>query len=393
MTSVSSYRLVALALAVLAGYVSVLSTGPVAANLRVTQLQPENSTFWYSVIAASGALVAAAGYVFFGKLSNSLRVRKGSRQSIFIAAVAVLAADSFLLSSAATVESLLAFWCVLTLAASAVLSAATAIVLELLPAKKVGIASGLFGAGAVVALLYGVLVGTLTSNNPPQVIAIGSVTAVILTLPAAFMRESSPTAVVAVRTKFRANKPFALFLVGTFAAMAALAVFNDYFFQIAKRLSGSDAAQAAMNAQVLIALSSLAVLIGSIAGGLVSSTGARARITFAGSVLLAGLALLGCSFANSFSLIAIGAVIGGLAAGANLGSQLPLMKAALGDKALLGLESGTFNMVSTLPSFVMPAVGALLVSVSPQNWIAYMALLVLAFAIAGAALARMIRIR
>lgn len=393
MTSVSSYRLVALALAVLAGYVSVLSTGPVAANLRVTQLQPENSTFWYSIIAASGALAAALGYVYFGKLSNSLRVRKGSRQSIFIAAVVVLAIDSFLLSTAVTVESLLAFWCVLTLSSSAVLSTATAIVLELLPAKKVGIASGLFGAGAVFALLYGVLVGTLTHNNPTLVISIGTITAVVLALPATFLRESSQAVLTSSPAKFRSTKSFALFLIGTFAAMAALAVFNDYFYQIAKRLDGTNLAQAASNAQALIGFSSVAVLLGSIAGGIFSSTGARARITFAGSVLLTALALLGCSFASDFNLVAIGAVIGGLAAGANLGSQLPLMKAALGDKALLGLESGTFNMVSTLPSFVMPAIGAVLVSRSPDNWIVYMALIVLALAIAGAALARMIRIR
>lgn len=395
MISASSLRITALCLAVLAGYVTVLSTGPVAANLRLSQLDAVNANFWYSIIAASGALVSAIGFVLFGRLSNRLRSARGSRQPVFVYAAVVLAPAGYLLSVAISIEMIFAMWLLVCLAASAILSTSTAVVLEVIPAHRIGLASGLFGAGAVIALLYGVLVGTLTGNNPQLVLLIGTLTAVALTLPAALMREETSTQEPAaiVESNGKRSKAFLLFLTGTFASMAALAVYNDYFFQIAKHLTNNDLVRAPEYAQGLIATSSASLLVGSLLSGLLIKNGAKAKLWFVGSLLLTAIAILACGIAPNFESVMFAASLGGFAGGANIGAQLPLMKASLGDKAMLGLESGTFNLVSTVPSFAMPALGAVLVSVVPHNWIIVMAAVVAAIALVGAALARLIRIR
>lgn len=393
MTSASSTsRLVSLWLAVLAGYVTVLATAPVAANVRLVQLDPVNATAWYSMIAASGALSAAIGYVVFGKLSNHLRNRRGTRQPIFIFSLLVLTPTGYLLSIADTVATIWVLWCVVVLPASAILSASTAIVLEVTPMHRIGLASGLFGAGAVIALLYGVVIGTVSNNNPQIVLLVGTLTAAALCIPAAIQKENVAEVTAANDKKFRVTKPFALFLVGTFAAMAALAVFNDYFFQIAKRLDGSNVQAVAELAQGFIAVSSVALLLGSIVGGLLTRTARQSRTLFMVSLLLAALALLAMSLAPNANFVMVAAFVGGGSAGLNLASQLPFMKASLGEKAELGLESGAFNLVSVVPSILMPAIGALLVNVSPQNWLLFMSLFVLTLALVGLALARAIRV-
>lgn len=388
----SKLRLVVLSMAVLAGYVTVLAIGPVAANVRLVELDPVNATTWYSMIATSGALSAAIGYFVAGRLSNNLRNSRGTRQPIFIASVVILAPAGFLLSIADSVATLWVLWCVVTFMAASILSVSTAIVLEITPTHRIGLASGLFGAGAVVAMLYGVLVGTISSNNSTVVLLVGTLTAAALTIPAALQKEKASSEVASVSNKFRVTKPFALFLVGTFAAMAAIAVFNDYFFQIAKRISGQDTRLVAELAQEFIALSSIALLTGSLLAGVLLRTPRQARTLFIVSLLVAAFALLAMSIAPSAEFIRVAAFVGGGAAGLNLASQLPFMKASLGDKAELGLESGAFNLVSILPSIAMPAIGAVLVSVAPDQWLLFMSVVVLIIALIGSAMARAIRV-
>ena len=263
-------RIFALSMAVLAGYVTVLSTGPVAANIRLAEIVPGNAAFWFSILAASGALTASVGFVVFGRLSDRLVHSGRSRRSIFIGSAIALAPIGWLISSADRLEVLIVLWCLMQLPAAAILSAGTAMALERVPPRHLALASSLFGAGAVLAILYGVLIGTLTSNNPELVLLIGSATAAALALPAGFIKDEVSLSELQAEknSRIRISRPFLYFLLATASSLAVSAMANDYFFQLSSRLKGLDQAEIASLSQGLFAKSAIAFLLSTLLLGI-----------------------------------------------------------------------------------------------------------------------------
>ena len=394
-SNTSTLRLAALAAAVLAGYVAVLSTGPVAANVRLTQIAPGESAFWYSVMAASGALVAAVSFIVFGRISNRLLEIRGSRQRIFIFSAVSLAPLILLVSAADSVPTILVVWCLLQIPAAAILSTSTAVVLELLPERLVGLASGLFGAAAVMAIFYGVVIGTVTKNDPTIVLATGVATALLLALPAALTRENTslkntePEA--APNTK--PPKAFWMFLFATTFSLAVSALSNDYFFQLSFRLLDGNTEAAATLAQQLYAASAGVFLLCSIAGGLLAKRAARSLQLFKYSLLISAAGLALTTLVQETPTLLIGAILIGIGTGLNVGSQLPVMRLTLDGREELGQEAGIFNLASIAPAILVPSFAALLIIVSEENWPILLGASVTALAVLGAALARTIRIR
>ena len=394
-SNTSTLRLAALAAAVLAGYVAVLSTGPVAANVRLTQIAPGESAFWYSVMAASGALVAAVSFIVFGRISNRLLETRGSRQRIFIFSAVSLAPLILLVSAADSVPTILVVWCLLQIPAAAILSTSTAVVLELLPERLVGLASGLFGAAAVMAIFYGVLIGTVTKNDPTIVLATSVATALLLALPAALTRENTslkntePDATTITKTP----KAFWMFLFATTFSLAVSALSNDYFFQLSFRLLGGNTEAAATLAQQLYATSAGVFLLCSIAGGLLAKSAARSLQLFKYSLLISAAGLALTTLIQETGTLLIGAILIGIGTGLNVGSQLPVMRLTLDGREELGQEAGIFNLASIAPAILVPSFAALLIIVSEENWPILLGATVTALAVLGAALARTIRIR
>lgn len=394
-SNTSTFRLAALASAVLAGYVAVLSTGPVAANVRLTQIAPGETAFWYSVMAASGALVAAVSFIVFGRISNRLLETKGSRQHIFIFSAVFLAPLSLLISAADSVPTLLVVWCLLQVPAAAILSTSTAVVLELLPERLVGLASGLFGAAAVMAIFYGVLIGTVTKNDPTIVLSTGVATALLLALPAALTRENTNLKTTEPEAAANAKTPkaFWIFLLATTFSLAVSALSNDYFFQLSFRLMDGNTEAAASLAQQLYATSAGFFLLCSIAGGLLAKRAARSLQLFKYSLLISAAGLALTTLIEETPSFLIGAILIGIGTGLNVGSQLPVMRLTLDGREELGQEAGIFNLASIAPAILVPSCAALLITFSEENWPIILGATVTALAVLGAALARTIRIR
>lgn len=392
---IASLRVAALAAAVLAGYVAVLSTGPVAANVRLTQIAPGESAFWYSVMAASGALVAAASFLVFGRVSNRLLETRGSRQRIFIFSAASLAPLILLVSAADSVPTILIVWCLLQIPAAAILSTSTAVVLELVPERLVGVASGLFGAAAVAAIFYGVLIGTATKNDPTVVLATGVATSLLLTIPAALTRESTK-----IKTQqhsqigfTKAPRQFWVFLFAMSFSLAISALSNDYFFQLSLRLLDGDTDSAASLAQSLYATAAGVFLLSSTLGGFFAKRTSRSLKLFSYSLVVGAAGVATVTLIQETVTLIIGAILIGIGTGLNVGSQLPVMRFILDGREELGREAGIFNLASIFPAILVPSFAALLITFSKENWPIILGSIVVALALLGAALARTIRIR
>ena len=386
-------RLAALGLSVLAGYVSVLSTGPIAANMRLNQIDPARAAYWYSLMAAAGALVGALGYLCFGLISNRLLRAYGSRQPIFIGASAAIAVFGFLLSQANQILTIFLLWCLLQLPASALLAVGTAIVLEKLDQRRLGLASALFGVAGIIAIFYGALVGALTANEPTLVLLIGFGTASALVIPAALMREKSEPIQKTHIARARVTKPFALFLVSVFALMCAVAISSDYYLQVALRLTGNNLREAAALAQILSSSAAATFLLFGFIGGFLSR---RKHLTISWywlSILIASAGVVLISQPTQTWLVLFGSVILGAGNGLNIGLQLPVMKLVLGDRTKFGGESGVFNVVGVLASAIVPLLGATMISISPTNWTELLGITIAVFALVGALMARAIRVR
>lgn len=387
-------RVVALSMAVLAGYVTVLSTGPVAANVRLTQITPD-SALWYSIMAASGAVVAAISFIVFGRISNRLLETRGSRQSIFIFAAIALAPTALLLSVADSLPTILALWCFIQIPSAALLSAATAVVLELVPERLVGLASGLFGAAAVLAIFFGVAVGTVFRNDPTPVLFVGLAMATLLATPAALTREQTALRSQVTETKHSTRTPrtFWIFLFAASASLAASTLSTDYYYQLVLRILDQDAAQAAAVTQAIYPASASAFLVASIAGGLIAKKAKPSIFIFTYSLPITAAGVLLVSFSQNITLLFVGAIVTGLSTGFNVGSQFPLLRITLQGRQELGREAGIYNLTSMVPSILVPAFGALLISGIGADWPLVLGSVIAALALTGAALARTIRIR
>jgi MFS family permease len=380
-------------MAVLAGYVTVLSTGPVAANVRLTQIT-DKSAFWYSVMASAGALVAAISFIAFGRISNRLLEARGSRQSIFIGAAIALAPTAYLISVADSIPTMIALWCFIQIPAAAVLSVATAVVLELVPERLIGVASGLFGAGAIVAIFFGVIVGTVFKNDPTPVLFIGLATATLLTIPAALAKEKTEFKPEAIQSnKVRAPKQFWFFIIAMAASFAVSTLSSDYYYQLSLRLLNQDASAAASLAQGIYAVSALTFLIASIGGGLVAKSPKPSLAIFTYSLLVSVVGVLAITFAQTTWMLILGAVITGLCTGLNVGAQFPVLRYTLSGREEVGRESGIFNVASLIPSIVIPAFAAFVINATGLDWPTTIGSIVAVIAVLGAALARTIRIR
>lgn len=385
-------RVASLSMAVLAGYVTVLSTGPVAANVRLTQLTNQ-SAFWYSIMASSGALVAAISFIAFGRLSNRLLETRGSRQPIFIGAAIALAPAAYLISVANSIPTMIALWCFIQIPAAAMLSVATAVVLELVPERLIGLASGLFGAGAIIAIFFGIIMGTIFKNDPTPVLFIGLATATLLSLPAAFTKEKTELKTQEQLQKVRAPKAFWFFIFASAASLAVSTLSTDYYYQLSVELLHKDFKAAAELSQLIFAISALTFLAASIVGGLLSKTKKSSRAIFSYSLIVSVIGVLLITFAQTSWLLIIGAVITGIGTGLNVGAQFPVLRYTLPDREEVGREAGIFNFASLIPGIVVPALAALVIHSTGFNWPTTIGSIVAVIAALGAALARNIRIR
>jgi MFS family permease len=385
-------RVIALSMAVLAGYVTVLSTGPVAANVRLSQLT-EQSAFWYSVMASSGALVAAITFITFGRISNRLLETRGSRQPIFIGAALALAPAAYLLSVTDSIPTVIALWCFIQIPAAAVLSVATAVVLELVPERLIGIASGLFGAGAILAIFFGIIMGTVFKNDPTPVLFIGLATATLLTIPAAFTKEKTELKLQESQSKTRAPKQFWFFIFATTASFAVSTLSSDYYYQLSLRLLDQDTAAAATLAQSIFAIAALTFLVASVVGGILSKTHKTSLAIFSYSLLISVVGVLAITFTQTTWLLMVGAVVTAIGTGLNVGAQLPVLRLTLPGREEVGREAGIFNLASLIPSIVVPAFAALVIGSTGFDWPITIGSIVAVIAVIGAALARTIRIR
>jgi MFS family permease len=379
-------------MAVLAGYVTVLSTGPVAANVRLTQLTKE-SAFWYSIMAAAGALVAAVSFMVFGWLSNRLVETRGSRQAIFIGAAIALAPAAYFLSIANSIPAVLALWCFIQIPASAVLSTATAVVLELVPERLMGLASGLFGAGAVLAIFFGVIVGTVFKNDPSPVIFVGLATATLLIVPAALTREKTELKASAPTKAIRPPRQFWFFIFAMSASLAVSTLSSDYYYQLSLRILNHNTAQAAQLSQIIFSISAVTFLLSSIIGGLLSKKAKSSQAIFTYSLLVSVVGVLLITFSQVTLTLMVGAVITGVGTGLNIGSQFPMLRHTLPGSEEVGREAGIFNVASLVPGIVVPAFAALIIKSTGLDWPTTIGTIVAVVAVLGAALARSIRIR
>jgi MFS family permease len=370
-------------MAVLAGYVTVLSTGPVTANVRLSQIAGNDATFWFSLLAASGALTAALAFLFFGRLSDRIVRAGGSRRHIFLYAAIALAPIGWFISLANSVELLLILWCLMQLPSAAILSVGTAMALEKLPKKYLPLVSSLFGAGGVLAILYGVVIGTLTRNDTASVLLIGSATAVALALPAAFMKEDvvKTDHLNATTQKLRLPRPFISFLFATASSLAVSAMANDYFYQLSSRIQGLSQAEVASNSQLLFGISAVAFLVSTLSFGILARSAKLHFRVFIGSLVVSAAGLISLALSGDPVALGFGAAVIGIGTGANIAAQFPVLRGLFSNDQELGSQAGIFNMVGVLPSIAVPALGALLVTVSGQNWP-----MVLGFSIAALAL-------
>ncbi|HXO74161.1 MAG TPA: MFS transporter, partial [Puia sp.] len=87
------------------------------------------------------------------------------RKNYFLASILIFTAASFLCGNAGSLESLIAFRLLQGLAGGGLISTGQAILMETWPREEIGMATALFGLGAVVGPTVGPTLGGLITDN------------------------------------------------------------------------------------------------------------------------------------------------------------------------------------------------------------------------------------
>ena len=351
----------------------VLSTGPIAANALLYEIDKANAAVDYGMMAASGALVSAIVFGVSGPIHNRLIRRFGSDRSIYLGALGITPLLGLLLSQASTVPSMLLAWCLVQVPAASLLAATTAQALERVEGKRLSLVSAMFGLSGVVALLYGSFLGGLFGDDLRGLIVAAFATATLMIIPASTIRERREVLTKPSSTRGRITRPLVAVLVGVFATLATVALSVDFYLQLNLRL-GFDAKVSAGNAFSMSSVSSGVYLLVVLATGILVRTFSIARKLFIVSfpLMAVGLALL--AIAPVLEVALVGAAVIGIGTALNVATQLSLFRQASGSTELMGNQAGIYNVLSVLPGILVPAIGAALALGGGRFWTSYLAL-------------------
>ena len=333
------------------GYLPLLS---LLLPLKVARLAGEARIGWLTVAIVGGAIIASAGNILFGWLSDRSLARGGGRRRWMAGGAALLGATFATIALADRPVTLIAAVLLFQLAVNAILAPMMAIMADEIPDDQRGLASGLLAlgppaAGAVSALL----VAAPGWGEPAQLALLGTVAAAAL-VPLLLVRgapvapDATPRPASAPRELFVAS--IARLLVQV--AGSALSLYLLYYFQ---SISGPVApALLAARVGTLLTISYILPLPVAVLAGRLSDRAAHRTPFLFGAAALAVAGLLTMAIGAHPAAGAIGFVLYSIAAAVFLALHAALAVRLLPDPRHRGRDLGLINLANTLPALLGP---------------------------------------
>lgn len=399
-TGAPTRLIVAMALAQLGAYLTILTPVVVTMSIRVAQIAPDDKAAALGTVLSVGAVLALIGNPFFGAMSDRTTSRFGRRRPWLLGGMLVGFAGLVVVALGGSVPVLTAGWALAQLGVNATLSTLTALLPDQIPAQQRGKVSGILGLMTSVSILAGSALAAALAGSAllmfavPAAIGVATVALLVVILkdrpaekghfaPYRF-REFLSTFYVNPRK----HPDFAWNIVSRFLIWMGLACVTTYQAYLLIDRFGYTTENVAGGILVATLVSTVGLVVGSTLGGVLSDRTGRRKpfVLGAGVVVTAALVLI--AVAGSFAVFLAAGLLFGFGQGVYLAVDLALATDVLPDPDDAAKDMGVLNIANALPQSLVPILAAPILAAG-----GYGALFLAGAAVAliGSLLVRMVR--
>ncbi|MFC4064160.1 MFS transporter [Actinoplanes subglobosus] len=397
--------IVAMALAQLGAYLTILTPVIVTMSIRVAQIAPDDKAAALGTVLSVGAVLALIGNPFFGAMSDRTTSRFGRRRPWLIGGMVVGFAGLMVVALGGSIAVLTAGWALAQLGVNATLSTLTALLPDQIPVQQRGRVSGILGLMTSVAILAGSALAAALAGNAvlmfavPSAIGVATVALLVVVLkdrpaekghfaPYRF-REFLHTFYVSPRR----HPDFVWNIVSRFLIWMGLASVTTYQAYLLIDRFGYTTDNVANGILLSTLISTGGLVVGSAVGGTLSDRTGRRKPFVLGAGLVVTAALVVIAFAGSFGVFLAASLLFGLGQGVYLAVDLALATDVLPDPDDAAKDMGVLNIANALPQSLVPILAAPILAVGSSDNSNYSLLFLCGavVAIAGSLLVRMVR--
>jgi Na+/melibiose symporter and related transporters len=374
--------------------------------LRVSALDPKNTTTSYSIIAGVGAAAAIFATPLFGRLSDRTRSRWGRRRPWVVIGLLGTTAGATLIAFTNSLPMLFVGWIVMQCFVNAANAGLLAVVADRFPERQHGLLGSISGTTGTLSVMVGTfLIAWFPTQILPQIglPMLFALVAVGLLLPV--MKEDDSRGMDFGQLKLREllgsfvihprkSPDFALFLLVAFLLFLGTVGLGTYHVYYMQNVIGIPSKELPSTLVVWGILNGVASLIASpLAGWFVDRT-ARVKIAFAVAGFLGAASVVFIVFSRSINVFYIGSTLEGLSFGIMLGTYFVFATSTMNDPSTIARDLGITNFAITAPYSVVPLVAPLILGIGAGAGQANYALLFILGGIANLiAIPTMLKIR
>jgi MFS family permease len=395
--------IVAMALAQLGVYLTIITPVVVTLSLRVAEIAPDNKTSALSTVLSVGAILALIGNPFFGAMSDRTTSRLGKRRPWLIAGMLVGFGGLTIVALGGNIATLTAGWALAQLGVNATLATLTALLPDQIPVAQRGRVGGILGLMTSVAILAGTALTSLLSGHTVAMFLVPAAIGVATVLLLVTVLKDQP----AIKGHFgrygvrefgrtfyvdpRRHPDFTWNLLSRFLIWMGLACVTTYQTYLLLDRFGYTTDNVAGAVLIVTVLSTVGLVVGSTFGGWLSDRSGHRKpyVLVAGLILAVSLALI--AVIHSFPLFLAAIALYGLGQGIYLAVDLALATDVLPDKNDAAKDMGVLNIANALPQSLVPIMAAPILAIGGGENYSALFLSGAAVALVGSLLVRMVR--
>lgn len=352
----------------------IMTPATVSLALRISQIDPDNATNSYSLVAGVGALFALVANPLFGRLSDMTTSRFGMRRPWIVIGTVGGVVSAVLMAIAPNIATMFVAWALMQLLVNAAVAALIAVIADQVPDEQTGIMSGITGMTPTAGILLGSFVVQLLPNNTfmvfvvPAIVAAVTVTIFLFVLKDRVlaraettfdMREFASSFVIDPRR----SPSLSWFLLTMFLTATGLGVIQTYLFFLAAEKQGVAGSEVATVVFYLVLVMNLISLIVAFAAGVLSDRIGGRRVMFGvGGALLAVGAVVMVATPDLVELF-IGVAVAGVGYGLIAGIYVAVARGAMTDLTSTARDFGLINLSFVLPNSLVPFAAPLVLGI------------------------------
>lgn len=346
-------------------------------TFKIIEISPDHYTSTFGLVAGIGAFFALIGNPIGGAISDRTNLVFGRRRTWFIIGPLVGCACLLWIGLASEVWQVAVAWSIAQFFFNFGMAAYTALIPDQVPVEKQGTISGILGLVTPLAVVIGMGMMTIMTDQAPMVKwSMLAIIGIVGPVVSAFLiKDGKGDVVRAKREHIPFNEKignlypspkrypeFTWAILSKFLLMLGFGSSSYLAVMFVNRMGYSEA-QATSGVATLQMISLAAMALTSVLGGILSDKAKKQKPFLYGSAFIMILGTLVFAFVQDFTAYVIATVIIGLGAGCFSAVDTALVSRILPRKEDAAKDFGLMNVANALPQSIVPAIAPLLLSI------------------------------